>query len=424
MKKWFTIAAAAALIAAMAATSMAVSVGDIVYEDDDDDYETTTSLTPGEKYYIILVEEGDYSSKSNEKPKSIKWDTIEVDDPNEDETLEGSKAKKYASISSSPTRLKTGSGSDKYSWGVKLDIKNIKASDYDDAIDVTGTVTWKIGGDEDHTDVSFSIEYEDGGNEFSEDVQSYEFDRNDDVDIDFPDGDGRLVGVANKDFTLLASMDTDYNNTIGNKYPNANLDFYNGNGASLTYIKNCRLHFEADSDKYLYEITDGNKLVDLTSTYDKSKKEFIVTARSLGKYVISDRKLDASSSASGSTTTGNGSSSSSSSSSSGSSSSSNSNKGNSSLANLQGLIERNFKNKFVLLSYGTEYGVMNKAQTFSVAINLNGMDTSNLVLYTYDQANNRLIGSANKPTVKSDGKLYFTTNTKGYYVVSSGSLSK
>lgn len=67
---------------------------------------------------------------------------------------------------------------------------------------------------------------------------------------------------------------------------------------------------------------------------------------------------------------------------------------------------------------------MNKAQTFSVSVKLNGMDTSDLVLYTYDGANNRLIGSANKPKVGNDGKLYFTTNTKGYYVVSSGSLKK
>ena len=417
MKKWFTIAAAAALIAAMAATSMAVSVGDIVYEDDDDDYEEVTSLTPGEKYYVILVDEDDYDK--DEKPKTIKWDSIEVDDPNEDETLEGSKAKKYASLSSGATRLKTGSGSKKYSWGAKLDVKNIKAADYDDSIDVSGTITWKLDGSTKEHDVSFSIEYEEGGNEFEEDVMSYEFDRNDDVEIDFPDGDGRLTGTANKDFTLIASMNTDYNSTIGNKYPNANLDFYNGNGVSLTYIKNARLHFEADDDKYLYEITDGNKLVDLSSTYDKGKGEFIVSARSLGKYVISDRKLSASSSASSSSTSGKDTSSSSS-----SSGSSSSNKGNSSLANLQGLIARNFSNKFVLLSYGTEYEVMNKAQTFSVSVKLNGMDTSNLVLYTYDGANNRLIGSANKPKVGNDGKLYFTTNTKGYYVVSSGSLKK
>lgn len=189
MKKWFTIAAAAALIAAMAATSMAVSVGDIVYEDDDDDYEEVTSLTPGEKYYVILVDEDDYDK--DEKPKTIKWDSIEVDDPNEDETLEGSKAKKYASLSSGATRLKTGSGSKKYSWGAKLDVKNIKAADYDDSIDVSGTITWKLDGSTKEHDVSFSIEYEEGGNEFEEDVMSYEFDRNDDVEIDFPDGDGR-----------------------------------------------------------------------------------------------------------------------------------------------------------------------------------------------------------------------------------------
>lgn len=124
MKKWFTIAAAAALIAAMAATSMAVSVGDIVYEDDDDDYEEVTSLTPGEKYYVILVDEDDYDK--DEKPKTIKWDSIEVDDPNEDETLEGSKAKKYASLSSGATRLKTGAAARSIPGGAKLDVKNIK----------------------------------------------------------------------------------------------------------------------------------------------------------------------------------------------------------------------------------------------------------------------------------------------------------
>ncbi len=419
MKKWFTLVAAVALMAAMACTSMAFDAGDIVYEEDDDDYDTVSTLIPGEKYYVILVGEDDYDY--DEKPKSIKWDIIEVDDPNEDDILEGSKAKRYADLSSSATRLRTGSGDTRYSWGARLDIKSISASDYDDTIEVNGTVVYKIDDVEKELDMSFSIEYDEGGNEFEEDVMAFEFERNDDIEIDFPDGDGRLTGTANKDFTLLASLDTDYNSTIGNKYPNANLYFYNGNGANLTYIKSARLHFEADSDMYLYEITSGNQLIDLSSTYDSEKGEFVVSARELGRYVVSDRKLNASGSASSSTGSG---SSSSGSSSSGSSSSGSSSSGSSSISNLRALIERNFSNRFVLLSYGTEYGVMDKALTFSASVDMSGMNTSNLVLYTYDGANNRLIGSANKPTVGADGKLYFTTNTKGYYVVSSGALSK
>ena len=91
---------------------------------------------------------------------------------------------------------------------------------------------------------------------------------------------------------------------------------------------------------------------------------------------------------------------------------------------MQGIITRNFSNRFVLVSNGTEYGTIDKAAIYSVSVSLEGMDAANLYLYTYDGTNNRLIQSPNRPKVGADGKLTFTTNTKGYYVVSSGTLAK
>lgn len=171
--------------------------------------------------------------------------------------------------------------------------------------------------------------------------------------------------------------------------------------------------------KYLYEIKQDNTLSLLSE--DNNNGYFGFTTRSLGSYVASDIPLNPASTSSGIYVNAGEP---------GKTSTPSTNTGSTpaapagSVTALQSLVTRNFSNKFVLLSNGSEYGILDKAQTFAVSVDLKGMDPANLYLYTYDGANNRLIHSPNRPTVGADHALRFTTNTKGYYVVSEGTLVK
>lgn len=171
--------------------------------------------------------------------------------------------------------------------------------------------------------------------------------------------------------------------------------------------------FKAPADKkYLYEIKQDNTLVLLSE--DNNNGYFGFTTRNLGSYVASDLPLRSASTSKGIYSNA----------AQVSTPSSPASAPAGSAAALQGIITRNFSNRFVLVSNGTEYGTIDKAATYSVSVSLEGMDAANLYLYTYDGTNNRLIQSPNRPKVGADGKLTFTTNTKGYYVVSSGTLAK
>lgn len=93
---------------------------------------------------------------------------------------------------------------------------------------------------------------------------------------------------------LVISADADYDEEIGAKYPQANLDFFNGNGASFN--KTGELFLKADEGSFLYVVRDG-VLSAVKAEYDEYDEGFYVKTRTIGKYVISDVELDVSASA-------------------------------------------------------------------------------------------------------------------------------
>lgn len=94
---------------------------------------------------------------------------------------------------------------------------------------------------------------------------------------------------------ILLGMDTEFDDSIAKKYPDANLDFWNGNEASFNKIG--ELHLSAEPGSYLYQINSSGRLVRPTYSYDRTEECFVVRTRTLGRYVISDKKLDISSTA-------------------------------------------------------------------------------------------------------------------------------
>lgn len=91
---------------------------------------------------------------------------------------------------------------------------------------------------------------------------------------------------------LVLAADGDYNSDIASKYPNADLDFFNGNGASFNKIGSMFLPAAADS--YLYEVLKDGTLATIPSaTYDEYEEGFTFKTRTLGTYIVSDEKLPA-----------------------------------------------------------------------------------------------------------------------------------
>ena len=90
---------------------------------------------------------------------------------------------------------------------------------------------------------------------------------------------------------ILVAFNTTYNSTIAAKYPQANLDFYNGSGANFNKIGTLTL--AAEEGSYIYLANSDNSLSEVNNcTYDDGENAFKIATRTLGKYVVSDIELD------------------------------------------------------------------------------------------------------------------------------------
>lgn len=87
---------------------------------------------------------------------------------------------------------------------------------------------------------------------------------------------------------LLVKADTKYNYDIAEKYPSANIDFFNCYDANFNRVG--ELTIAAEKGSYLYQVK-GDSLTPVKFVYDEYEEAFKVKTRTLGNYVISDRKL-------------------------------------------------------------------------------------------------------------------------------------
>lgn len=287
MKKLFSAVLAIAMILSVAPVAMAADSLNVYLKDDEYYDDLVTSVAPGSSCWVYLVQ---YDKDTTKGPKSISFDDIEVVDSDTGKTV------KMLSVDRTATKLK-GPGGDR-AWFAKITVKSVSTSSYpEDGYDVENCTLEYTYDDHEYTgDVNLStIEYEEADDELEEDEKMFTYKKDDDVDIDLPDNGGTFTGTARKDFDIIASMNTNVNNTLLNKYPNADMQFYNGNGATFP-VTSGRLTIRGDKDDYIYEVGANNSLTDRSSTWSSSKDAFVISTTKIGKYIVSDTKLSASSS--------------------------------------------------------------------------------------------------------------------------------
>jgi hypothetical protein len=400
MKRLFSLFLAIALAISIAPIAFAAPAAQI-YEVEDGlcDQLVTTSLVPGNSYYIEL---------GPVKPDKTRY-SLDVDDSyriydDKNITLVSSK-------NLSVVRKKISSNPSTYEYFAELKIKKMSANEYhEDGFYLSGSFEYEVGGVSTTLDVTRDVMYPAGTYDIDETPRFFVIDDEDDYIIDLMIYDGATLTVDSRGLKtqVLLAMDGDYNSSIGNQYPNADLDFLNGNGA--TFRRNCKLFIPADSGSYLYENKSGS-LTDLTNTYNSYEGGFVVTTRTLGSYIVSTTRLKASS-----VTPSSSSSASSSSRPAGSISTAGS--------NLSNIITTFFKNKFVVINYGETHESLGKTVTLKAKIDLSHLNTNTLRVYAYDAAGYRLLGLlGSNARVDNDGYLYFNTSVKGYYVITDAPLA-
>lgn len=169
--------------------------------------------------------------------------------------------------------------------------------------DVYGTIKLRKSGDYgfDYDDMQVEVEFEVGytapedSNLIPIDpalfIPEEDFDEYDEETFDFEaDSYSYFVVNTNNQKKIVLGMDTDYDDDIADRFPNANLDFFNGNGASFNKLG--YLYLYADDSNYIYEVKNDDALKKLNCSYDSYEDCFIVRTRTLGRYVISDKRLD------------------------------------------------------------------------------------------------------------------------------------
>ncbi len=186
---------------------------------------------------------------------------------------------------------------DRYCYFLAIKTKS-RSSTTTAAHEVSGIVTLRKSR---YDDVELDVDFEVGYNA-PEDanvipitpalfVPGVDFDEYDDETFEFEaDSYSYLVVNTNSQRRLVLGMNTDYDDDIGNKYPDANLYFFNGNGGSFNRIG--YLYLYADRGSYVYEIDSKNVLERIKATYDSYDEAYIIRTRTLGRYVISDTKLN------------------------------------------------------------------------------------------------------------------------------------
>jgi hypothetical protein len=186
----------------------------------------------------------------------------------------------------------------RYIYFVAITIE--KRSTASDA-DLHGVISLKRSGTPSYDcelDVSMSIGYEYADDSIIEIdpllfKEGYGFYGDDEEQFDFEcDADSYFIVNTLSQGKIVLAADTKFDYDIAELYPKANLDFFNGNGASFNKIG--ELYLSADEDSYLYYVKSNGDLGELSKSqyeYDDYEEAFVIKTRTLGRYVISDVKL-------------------------------------------------------------------------------------------------------------------------------------
>lgn len=119
------------------------------------------------------------------------------------------------------------------------------------------------------------------------------FNCDDVITMEFDDDSYFEVDVSGQS-KILFSYSTDYISKIAAKYPFAELNFWNGNGAKFNRVGEFFLSCEdLVGTQFLYQVTSDGKLAEVPGAeWDDSDEGFYFNTRVLGSYVVSDMELD------------------------------------------------------------------------------------------------------------------------------------
>ena len=275
MKKLFMLALSVALLLTMSVGISAAFEGTIFEYDGSSLEAISGDLVPGKTYYIGLE-----ANKPKDSKAKLSYTCTQV-----------SNDKKFSIASSTSLPIaKRKFGSD-YAYFAELKLKDIPASSYhEDGFLFDGTVTYKRNdGTTGDPLIDKNCNYPNGGSTVYDYQSYYYFNDEDDIVLDVEGTEVKIeLSAKGIEYRLLLAMDTKYDETLADKYPNAYLDFYNGNGAS--FKRKATIIIPREGTQYLYEYS-GSTLTQITSR--NSDGDFEFQTDKLGKYVVSDTKLAA-----------------------------------------------------------------------------------------------------------------------------------
>ncbi len=222
----------------------------------------STALADNAKYvygmdnqYIYVVE---VSTKDRESTKAVDvYGTLEV------------------------RKSKSSSGGDTWLANEKnIEVDFTLQHDYDD--DDTTDTGWEIFNFSDDDEDHYKDQYEDYMLELNTDDYDYEYNY----------FTVNTIGQS----TMLMKTSISYNSDVADMYPTANLDFFNGYGATFNRIGELTLGAgEAGEDSEIYawntETNTLSVIPESAKEYDEWENAWKVNTRTLGGYVISDREL-------------------------------------------------------------------------------------------------------------------------------------
>ena len=165
--------------------------------------------------------------------------------------------------------------------------------------DISGTVSMKKTGSFDYEDMKLDVNLTVGYPAAQDNVigknplifsegNGLSGDYEDELRFEFDDNAYFTVDTMGQGKILLAA-DNEFDANIAMIYNAANLDFFNGNGASFNKLGT--LAIPAAEGSHLYKVEKDGKLTKIAAPYDKDEEAFMVRTRTLGRYVISDVDL-------------------------------------------------------------------------------------------------------------------------------------
>ena len=186
-----------------------------------------------------------------------------------------------------------------------------ESNSHNDA-DLIGTVTLNKSKDPKvddlELDIGFSVDWEhnyrtDAENCTIKDDPDFEFvaeknyalkfDCDEEVELTFDDESTFTVDVSGQS-KILFNWNNNYISKVAAKYPYAELNFWNGNGAKFNrvgeFFFNCE---DLEGNQFLYQVNADGTLSEVAGAeWDDSDEGFYFNTRVLGSYVVSDMELD------------------------------------------------------------------------------------------------------------------------------------